>query len=45
MPVQLKYLQLITDNTNAADLSSGGFAILISVTQAKNTKFIALPQI
>ena len=33
MPVQLQYVQLITDKTNAADLSRGVFAILISVTQ------------
>ena len=28
MPMQLQYLQLITDKTNAADLSSSIFAIL-----------------
>jgi len=39
MPVQLQYVQLITDKTNAADLSSGVFAILTSI------KFIAIPQI
>jgi len=33
MPVQLQYVQLITDNTNTADLSSGVFAILISGIQ------------
>jgi len=31
--VQLEYVQLITDKTNAADLSSIVFVILISVTQ------------
>jgi len=45
MPVQLLYLQLITDKTNAADLSGGVVAILISVTYTKNTKFIIIPQI
>jgi len=34
------------DKTNAADLSSGVFAILTSVTwMKKKTKFIATPQI
>ena len=33
MSVQLQYVQLITDKTNAADLSSDVFEILISVTQ------------
>jgi len=42
MPVQLQYVQLITDKTNAALLSSGVFAILISVILMK-TKFIAIP--
>ena len=32
MPLQLQNFQLITDKTNAADLSSGVFAILIYVT-------------
>jgi len=45
MPVQLQYVQLITDKINAADLSNGVFAILISVTRTKNTKSIAIPQI
>jgi len=31
--VQLLYVQLITDKTNAADLSRGAFAILISVSR------------
>jgi len=35
MPVQLQYVLLITDKTNAADLSSDVFAILISVTRTK----------
>jgi len=37
MPVHVDYVQLITDKTNAADLLSGVFAILISVnvTQTK----------
>ena len=41
MPAQLQHVELITDKTNAADLSSGVFAIrnLISVTRTKNTKF------
>jgi len=43
--VQLQYLQLIMDKTNAADLSSDVFTILISVIQMKNTNFIAIPQI
>jgi len=34
MPVQLQYVKLITDKTNAADLTSGAFAILISVTRS-----------
>ena len=45
MSVQLQYIQLITDKTNAADLSWRVFAVLISVTRTKNTKFIAVPQI
>jgi len=45
MPQQLKYVQLFSDKTNADDLSSGVFAILISVTGMKNTKFIAIAQI
>jgi len=47
MPVQLQYVQLITDKTNAADLSRGVFAILISVTQTinNNRKSTAIPQI
>jgi len=32
--VQLQYVKLITDKTNAADLTSGAFAILISVTRS-----------
>jgi len=36
MPLQLQCVELITDKTNAADLSSGVFAILISVTRSKN---------
>jgi len=31
--------------TDAADLLSGVFAILITLTRTKNTKFIAVPQI
>jgi len=47
MPMQLQYVQLITDKTNAADLLSSVFAILNSLTQAKKkyTKFIAVTQI
>jgi len=33
MPVQLQYILLITDKTNAADMSSGVFAILITVAR------------
>jgi len=40
MEVQLLYVQLITDKTNAADLSSGVFA-----TQTKSTKSTTVPQI
>ena len=38
-------VRLITDKTNAADLSSGVFAVLISVIpgRKKNTIFIAVP--
>jgi len=32
MPMQLQYIKLITDKTNASDLSSNVFAILINVT-------------
>jgi len=32
MPLQLQYVQSITDKTNTADLSSGMFAILLGVT-------------
>jgi len=35
MPVQLQYIQLIMDKTIAADLPSGVFTILISVTWMK----------
>jgi len=35
MPVQMQYFQLITDKTNADDLLSGVFAILISITRTK----------
>jgi len=49
MPVQLLlYVQLITDKTNAADLSSGVFVILILVLPGWKiffTKFTAVPQI
>jgi len=34
-PVQLQYVQLIMDKTNATDLSNGAFAILTSVTWMK----------
>jgi len=41
MPVQVQYIQLITD---AADLSSDVFSILVSVAwKEKKTKFIAVP--
>jgi len=33
--MQLQYVQLIKNKSNAPDLSSGVFAILISVTQTK----------
>jgi len=45
VPLQLQYVQLITDKTNAADLSSDVFTILISVTRMKNTQFIDVLQI
>jgi len=35
MPVQLQYIQLITDKTNAANLPGAVFAILITVTRMK----------
>jgi len=38
MLVQLQYVQLITDKTNAADLSSGVFTLLVSVTRATTIK-------
>jgi len=41
MRVQLQCVKLITDKTNAADLSSSLFAILISVSWIQN----AIPQI
>ena len=41
MPVQLQYVQLVTANTNTVYLSSGVFAILISVTRMKKIKFIS----
>jgi len=43
IPVQPQYVQLITHKTNAADLSTGVITILISATQIKNAKFIAVP--
>jgi len=45
MPAQLQYVQLMTDKTNTADLSSGVMAILISFTRTINKKLIAVPQI
>jgi len=43
MPMQLQYVQLITDKTIAADVSSSLFAILNNVIQTKkNTKFVAV---
>jgi len=48
MPVHslyVQYVQLVTDKTNAADLLNGVFAMLISITWMKNTKFVAIPQI
>ena len=45
MPIQLQYIQLITDKTNAADPSCGLFALLISATLKKNrTEFFAIQQ-
>ena len=41
--MQLQYVQLTTDKTNTADLSSGVFAILISVPGRNNTEFIVVP--
>jgi len=43
MPLQLHYVQLIVDKTNATDLSSGVFAILISVNRSKKIYKIHLP--
>jgi len=40
MPVHLQYVHLITDKTNAADLLTGVFAILIGVARTNN--FIAV---
>jgi len=37
IPVRLHRVQLITVKTNAADLSSGAFTFLISVTWIKKT--------
>jgi len=46
MPMQLQYVELIVDETTAADLSSGVFAILISVTPTKKIReFIVITQI
>jgi len=36
--VQLQYVQLIMDKTNAADLSSGVFAIIIHVSVLSGRK-------
>jgi len=44
IPVQLQYVQLIMDKTNAADMPSGVFTILITVNWMKK-KFIAFPHI
>jgi len=38
MPVQLQYVQLITDKTYAADLPSGEFAVSISGTRTKRAQ-------
>jgi len=38
------WLQPVSINTNTANLSTGVFPILISDTQTKRTKFIAVPQ-
>jgi len=44
MSVQLQFIQLTVDKTNASGLSSGIYTILSSVTRTiKNTKFIAVP--
>jgi len=52
MAVLLQYVQLVMDKTNAADLLSGIFAILIhsaqffiGFTRTKNTKSIAVPRL
>ena len=45
-PVQLQFVQLIMDKTNAADLSSSVFTILNGITRMKKAhKMIAIPQI
>jgi len=38
--VQRHYVQLITDKTNAADLSCGVFAILVSVTRTVKIRIL-----
>jgi len=45
MPVQLQYTQLNTDKTDAADLSSGVFAVLISVNFTKKYRIYCRSQI
>ena len=40
MPVQLQYIQLIMGKTNAADMSSGLFAILTRMVQLPATAAI-----
>jgi len=35
MPMQMQYVQSVTDKTNAADMSDSLFAILISVARVK----------
>jgi len=45
MHVQLQYLELITNKTNAAELLSDVFTILYNVTRTKHAQFIVVPQI
>jgi len=42
-PVQLQYIQLIMHKTNSTDLSSGVYAILISVTRTDKKIQNSLP--
>jgi len=45
MPVEMQYLQLITDKTNAADPSNRVFNLNWCYSDDKNTKLIDVSQI